>query len=88
MFDKFYVKATKDSPEVLKEKGTPVECCVKSIKDKKRYYVVEASPTSGVYVDRVFTGKSETLASGTRIGGFVTCYVDEVDADGEYFLDV
>lgn len=90
MFDKFYVKATKDSPEVLKDKGTPVVCCVKSIQhnSRKGYYKVCASPTSGAYVDRLFIGRSPKIKNDTRIGGSVTCYVDEVDADGEYFLDV
>ena len=90
LFDRrTYIRAEHDSDEELMKNGTVVQCCVKSIKETRKGIVVEASPTEGPYVDRVW---SKILPKGVkpkaRIGESVNLYLDEVDCDGDFYLEV
>lgn len=85
---KTYCNPDKDGPDVLKVEGTPVLANVRSIKQKRNGIEVSASPTSGPYVDKVWTVVVPKLRAGVYIGSEVTVYVDEKDADGDFYMEV
>ena len=78
----------KDSKETLMEKGTPIYAEVYSIKEKNGQFEVNVSPTTGRYVDRHWITRTKYIPSALRIGSSVTVYVDELDADGEFYIDL
>ena len=81
-------KARQDSNAELKEKGTPVLCLVNEIRRTFKGYKVSASPTSGLYADNKFVSIVKHIKSDVRIGSEVICWVDEMDADDQFFLEV
>ena len=85
---KTYCKPDKDGPDVLKVEGTPVFANVKSIKQKRNGIEVSASPKSGPHVDKVWTTVVPKLRAGVYIGSEVIVYVDEKDADGDFYMEV
>lgn len=85
---KTYLNADKDTPEQLKIEGTKVPCVVKSIKEVKGGVEVIASPTEGAYKDKFYKNVVQKLPRGVYVGGVVNVYIDEKDADGDYYLEV
>lgn len=81
-------KVRQDTNAELKEKGTPVLCLVNEIRRTFKGYKVSASPTSGLYADNKFVSTVKCLQPDVRVGSEVVCWIDEMDADGQFFLEV
>ena len=84
-----YLSRTKDDKETLMEKGTPVNARVISVKKKMfgKGYTVKVVPIGGPYSHRVFSQDFEEIRSSTDVNTTLTVYIDEIDADGEFYID-
>lgn len=90
MFKKSYhVTKTKDDASSLKKKGTRIISLVTNVeKDKDKYRVVCSPEEDQPYADRIFYSDWSVVKPKVRINGKVDLYVDEMDCDGEYFVDI
>lgn len=77
-----------ETNEDIKARGTPIRAVVSDVIVKRNGYIVVA-----IYEDRWIgtqhSYRSELLREQpcVHIGGEVIVYVDDVDADGSYFVD-
>ena len=85
---KTYLNANKDGPETLKVEGTKILCCINKIKKNRKGVTITASPTDGPYVDRVWETTVNEVPAGVYVGGYCSVYLDEKDADGDYYMEV
>lgn len=85
-----YINAKKDSPEELMAKATPIPARVLKIKKSSfsKSISVEVTPITGVYSHKLFKQKCKNIRKDVDIGTIVYLYIDDVDADGEYYIDV
>ena len=84
-----FLNRKKDTSESLRQKGTRISAIVLDVVKHKHGYIVTCSPPEGTpYSERVF--KSDVIHSVPKIGigGEIDVFVDEVDADGEYSVEV
>ena len=89
LFDrKLYRRPDKDGPDTLKIEGTPISANVLSIKQTRKGFAVKASPVSGAYVNSVFVAEVSHISPNVRVGSDVIVYVDEKDADGDYYMEL
>lgn len=85
---KDYRKVCKDGPETLKVKGTKLSCTVLSIRESKEGLIIKVSPILGLYADKVYTTTVPKLREGIYVGSVCNMYLDEVDADGDFYVEV
>ena len=85
---KTYNKQHKDSPETLMKERTRISCNVLSIKETRKGITVTASPTTGAFKDKQWSTTVRSLKKGVYVGADCDLYLDIIEADGDYYLDV
>jgi hypothetical protein len=84
-----FSEAVKDNAEALIMKGTALTADVKNVEEfAGKYRIVCDSYDFHLHAYREFVSNWVTRKPSVGIGGKITVYVDDVDADGEYFVDV
>lgn len=84
-----YLNPKKNTDDELCRRGTPVFALILDVVKTKQGYVVVCSPKTGSpYSEKVFKSKPIREIPKVRIGGEVIVYVDEIDCDGEYYVDL
>lgn len=79
----YYVKKQKNTPEELIAKGTRYQGIVISVKRRLR-----KGYCTTVCCERMKYTQMSKKKPSCGVGALVDIYVDEVDADGEYYIDL
>lgn len=85
----YYLNRRKDSPEEIKAKGSRLYARVTDIKKTLRGYVVHCVVEHDeLYEGREYISPPSKEKPKVGIGSNVDLYIDDADADGEYYIDI
>lgn len=85
---KLYRNVKKDGHDALIQKGTCIDASVTKIeKTRKGWKVTVVATNDDFYRGKEFTELFQREPE-CRLGGEVGLYIDDVDADGEFAIDV
>lgn len=79
----FIIDPVKDTPEELKKKGTRYDVTVVAVHRFLKKYTVEA-----IYQNRLAFKAKVDYEPDCGVGSMLSCYVDEIDGDYDYYLEV